>query len=254
MNYPHGHNFNYRQLRPSQIKVDPLYQRPLDVKRVERIAAEFNGDTFNEPKVSYRDGIFWCWDGQHGIAAWRKLNGGKDEPLVCKVYTDMTWADECEAFMRQNGIAKDPTTNEKLRAAANKGDESVLDMVAKANLAGFVVDWKKAQTPTRIVATGALYRAYKTLGGDAYLDMMTAIHDAWYGDQDAVSYQIISGMTGFYKSYYGRFKREDLVKALRKIKPAEIIRDGRANSRRPNTYMVEILRRYNSKRRYKLEA
>ena len=49
MIYPKGHEFEYKVLKPSQMKTDPLYQRPLDIKRVEKIAKEFNGDIFNNP-------------------------------------------------------------------------------------------------------------------------------------------------------------------------------------------------------------
>lgn len=253
MKYPNGHEFEYRDLRPSQTCIDPLYQRPLDEKRVAKIAKEFNGDLFNEPKVSYRDGKYWVFNGQHSIAAWRYLHGGEDKLVHCKVFKGMTWRDECEAFMEQNGISKDPTTNEKLNAAYNSKNPDVVDMVEKCKLCGFVVDFKNSKTPTRIVATTALFRAYKTLGGEAFLDMMTAIKEAWYGDMDAVSQQIISGMTAFYKTYYGNFKREYFVNSMKKKSPAEIIRDGKSHTYRPNTYAREIVAAYNKKRRYKLD-
>ena len=103
MKYANGHEFEMRQLRPSQIRCDPLYQRELDIRRVDKIVKEFNGDTFNEPKVSYRDGVYWVFDGQHTIAAWRKYHNGEDKLINCKVFKGMTWIDECEAFIRQNG-------------------------------------------------------------------------------------------------------------------------------------------------------
>lgn len=253
MIYPNGHQFEYKVLRPSDMKVDPLYQRPLDMKRVERIAKEFNGDTFNEPKVSYRDGTYWIFDGQHSVAAWKKIHKNTDSPLTCKVFRGMTWLDECEAFIRQNGYDKDPTTNEKLRAAYNSNDPDVTDMVSKAELCGFTVDFVISKTPTRIIATSALIKAYKMLGAEAFLDMMTAIRDSWYGDIDAVSQQIISGMAVFYKTYWGNFERSALVNKLKTVKPAQIIRDGKAFTARRNTYSHEICKLYNVKRRNRLD-
>ena len=44
MKYPNGHEFEFVKLRPSQIRIDELYQRELDTKRVDRIAAEFDGE------------------------------------------------------------------------------------------------------------------------------------------------------------------------------------------------------------------
>lgn len=253
MIYPKGHEFEYKVLKPSQLKVDPLYQRTLDMKRVERIAKEFNGDIFNEPKVSFRDGAYWIFNGQHSVAAWKKVHNNTDKPLTCKVYRGMTWLDECEAFVLQNGIKKDPTTNEKLRAAYNSNDPDVTDMVEKSALCGYTVDFAVSKTPTRIVATSALIKSYKTLGAEAFLDMMTAIRDAWYGDVDAVSVQIISGMTTFYKTYRGFFERDALVNNLKRIKPAEIIRNGKSFQARKNTYSQEICKVYNNKRRNRLD-
>lgn len=249
MIYPKGHEFEYKVLRPSQLKVDPLYQRMLDMRRVEKISKEFNGDIFNEPKVSYRDGVYWIFNGQHSVAVWKKIHNNEDKPIMCKVFRGMTWLEECEAFICQNGLDKDPTTNEKLKAAFNSNDPDVTDMVAKSELCGYTVDFNVYKTPTRIVATSALIRSYKTLGGDAFLDMMTVIRDAWYGDMDAVSVQILTGMTTFFKTYLGCFDRDALAAKLRTVKPSEIIRNGKAFTARKNTYAQEICKYYNVKRR-----
>ena len=253
MRYPNGHEFEMKLLYPSQIKYNPLYQRELDAKKVKKIAEQFDGDLFNEPKVSYRDGTYWCFNGQHSIAAWKIYHKNQDKPVNCKVFKGMTWLEECDAFVKQNGISSDPTTNQKLRAAFNSSDPDVIDMVEKAQLCGFVVDFSSSKTPTRIVATSSLFRAYKQLGGVKYLDMLTAIKEAWYGDMDAVSKQIIGGMTTFYKAYYGNFRNEDLIKSLKRITPAEIIRNGKGYTNRSNTYTREIVKTYNNKRKNRLD-
>ena len=255
MKYPKGHEFEYRQLRPSQIRCDPLYQRELDMKRVDAIVREFNGDLFNEPKVSYRDGVYWVFNGQHSIAAWRKLHGGEDKVLVCKCFKGMTWIDEKDAFVLQNGISKDPTTNQKLRAAFNSKEPDVVDMVDRATLCGFVVDFSSSKMPTRIVATNTLFRAYKLLGAEAYYDMLLAIKEAWYGDMDAVSQQVLTGMMGVYDKFYGEFpfNHDELVKSIKRISPAEIIRNGRSSRGRTNTYAREIVAAFNKNRRYRFD-
>lgn len=253
MKYWKGHEFDFVNLRPSQIKVDPLYQRPLDQKRVAQIVKEWNGDLVNEPKVSYRDGQYWIFNGQHTTAAWQHLYRGMDKPILCKVYKGMTWLEECEAFMEQNGLSKDPTTNEKLNAAFNSKNPDVVDMVEKCALCGFVVDFRNSKTPTRIVATGALFRAYKRLGGETFLDMMTAIKEAWYGDMDAICAQIITGLSTFYKTYDGNFTREKLVASLKGVTPSKIIARGKNDTKRSNTYTREIVREYNKKKKYRLD-
>lgn len=44
------------------------YQRHLNANRVKRIAAEFDERIANAPKVSYRDGHYYVFDGQHPAA------------------------------------------------------------------------------------------------------------------------------------------------------------------------------------------
>ena len=251
MKYPNGHEFEYRFLRPSQIQVDPMYQRRLDTTRVDKIAKDFNGDTFNEPKVSNRDGQYWVFDGQHTLAAWRKMCG-EDKPIYCKVFKGMTWLDECKRFIVQDGYDKDPTINDKLNAAYEAREADAVGMVKGAELVGFSVNFKSNKNNKAIVAVGALYKAYIRLGADVYVDMLTAIRDAWQFDPDSVCAQIINGMCMFYKTYVGNFKRADLVNSLRLVSPAQIIREGRTLHIK-NGFAREIVKSYNKNRKRKLD-
>ena len=44
--------------------------------------------------VSFRDGHFYVVDGQHRIAAMKKMNGGKDVMVNCIIHTGMIYEDE----------------------------------------------------------------------------------------------------------------------------------------------------------------
>ena len=93
-----------------------LYQRGVERKRVELIAAHFNEYVANEPKVSFRNGQFIVTDGQHTIEGRILRNGGKDLPILCKVYTGMTVEQEALLFAEQNGFSAPLTAGIKLRA------------------------------------------------------------------------------------------------------------------------------------------
>ena len=67
-----------------------IYQRGVQRKRVELIAADFNEYVANEPKISFRNGKYYVVDGQHTIEARILRNGGRALPILCKVYTGMT--------------------------------------------------------------------------------------------------------------------------------------------------------------------
>ena len=252
MRYPNGHEFEYKYLRPSQIEIDPLYQRRLRTAVVDNIVKEFNGDTFNEPKVSNRDGKYWVFDGQHTLAAWRKMNGNEDKPIYCKVFKGMTWLDECKRFIVQDGFGGDPNINEKLNAGYESRDPDVVGMVKGAELVGFKVSFKNNKANKTICAVSALFKAYNKLGADAYVEMLTAIRDTWQFDPDSVSAPIINAMSTFFKTYGGNFKRGDLVNSLKRITPMQIIREGRTLRMR-NGFAREIVKSYNKGRKYKLD-
>lgn len=78
-----------------------LYQRGVQRKRVEMIAADFNEYVANEPKVSFRNGRYYVVDGQHTIEGRILRNGGKDLPILCKVYTGLTMEQEALFFAEQ---------------------------------------------------------------------------------------------------------------------------------------------------------
>lgn len=249
MRNPSGHEYEYRSLNPFDLVSDPLYQRPINMKRVEKIVREFNGDVFNEPKVSFRDGKYYVFNGDHSVAAWKKIFPDGKTLLNCKVFYGMTWQDECDAFIIQNGISKDPTTNEKLRAAYNVGKPDVVDMVHRAEMSGYIVDFGNAKTADRIVATSSLYKAYKLLGPDQYTEMLRTIKSAWNGETDAISNHIILGLSKVYKVYDGEFTNDSMTNCLRKVAPIVIIRDGKniGGSNR-NAYALAIVKQYNKKR------
>lgn len=77
-----------------------IYQRGVQRKRVELIAADFNEYVANEPKISFRNGKYYVVDGQHTIEARILRNGGRALPILCKVYTGMTMQQESPALFR----------------------------------------------------------------------------------------------------------------------------------------------------------
>ena len=72
------------------LEIPAEYQRKLNIPNVEKMSAEFTELIANPPKVSYRDGHYFVFDGQHTIVTRRAMNGGQDLPIICKVYEGLT--------------------------------------------------------------------------------------------------------------------------------------------------------------------
>ena len=122
-----------------------LYQRGVERKRVELIAAHFNEYVANEPKVSFRNGQFIVTDGQHTIEGRILRNGGKDLPILCKVYTGMTVEQEALLFAEQNGFSAPLTAGIKLRAKVVGGDAISKAFLAATNRVGLSLNYDSQQ-------------------------------------------------------------------------------------------------------------
>ena len=200
-----------------------LYQRGIQRKRVELIARDFNEYTANDPKVSFRNGRYYVTDGQHTIEARILRNGGKDLPILCKVYTGLTMQQEALFFAEQNGHAAPLTAGIKLRAKVVGEDAPSVAFLAATNRVGLDFNYDSLQ---RLIVA------------------------AWEGKPDSFRASVLRGMMHFMELYHGEFSEERLIRALRSVHPMEIYRSGMDNpAKLPGwkKYVFPIYMAYNGK-------
>lgn len=130
-------NYEYKKLNTRDISVDGLYQRDLSAAKVKKIVREFNPYLVNAVKVSFRDGKYYVFDGQHTIAGIKAKHKGADCQIDCKVFYGLTRLDEMELFILQNGASSTVATREKFRALYNNGDPEITSLVKLTEKAGF---------------------------------------------------------------------------------------------------------------------
>ena len=70
--------FDYQMVNSALLIPCAEYQRVLHVEKVAHIAENFSEYVANEPKVSFRDGRFYIFDGQNTVEARRTCNGGME--------------------------------------------------------------------------------------------------------------------------------------------------------------------------------
>lgn len=116
--------FEFKEISTNNIRAAD-YQRIPDMDRVKDIASKFDWNLVNPVKVSFRDGAYWNFDGDHTVLACKEHNGGKDLSVWCKVYHGMTYEDEAYYFAMQNGKSKDPKLNETLFATQKTGERFI---------------------------------------------------------------------------------------------------------------------------------
>ena len=229
-----------------------VYQRDVYRKRVELIASHFNEYTANEPKVSFRNGKYYVVDGQHTIESRILCNGGKELPILCKVYTGLTMQQEALFFAEQNGYSAPLTAGIKLRAKVVGGD-AVSEAFVEANKqVGLVVDYTQQAGVYRIGCIGTALRLYNQMGEKIYCETMRLIVAAWEGSPDSLRAAVLKGMMHFVELYHGEFNEERLIRALHGIHPMDIYRTGQNNpAKLPGwkKYVFPIYMAYNGKGR-----
>ena len=222
-------------------------------KRVELIARDFNEYTANEPKVSFRNGRYYVTDGQHTIEARILRNGGKDLPILCKVYTGLTMQQEALFFAEQNGHAAPLTAGIKLRAKVVGEDALSMAFLAATNRVGLDFNYDSLQlSDYRISCVGTALKLYNQMGEKIYCEALRLIVDAWEGKPDSFRAAVLKGVMYFVEVYHGEFNEERLIRALRSVHPMEIYRTGMDNpAKLPGwkKYVFPIYAAYNGKSR-----
>ena len=161
------------------------YQRVLHVEKVAHIAENFSEYVANEPKVSFRDGRFYIFDGQNTVEARRTCNGGKDVTIRCKVFYGLTKEDEATLFAIQTGNATCLTADERLRANLVAENPDALYFVGITSNAGVEFAYDGIRAPWKIYCIETAYELYKQYGCERYVEMLHIINEAWKGNVDS---------------------------------------------------------------------
>ena len=204
------------------------YQCELNPRRVRKIAAAFDPRLLNPPKVSYRNGRYYVFDGQHTIAALKLLNGGQDLMIRCFVYTGLTESEEALLFAQQTGESAKLTPGARMRAMIYGGDPEAIAFQEATKEVGLRLDFTQRRGKLRIACIGTAFEEFKRLGPDLYKEALSLIVEAWHGDHESLRSETIQGVARFVELYYGEYDRKRLVIRLSRVDPLTIYREGRA--------------------------
>lgn len=236
------------------LEVPAEYQRKLNIPKVEKMSAEFTEQIANPPKVSYRDGRYFVFDGQHTIVTRRAMNGGQDLPIICKVYYGLTQEEEAILFSKQTGVSAPLTAGAKLRAALFGKDAEAIAFLNATESTGLQLGLDHYRAPWKITCIQTAFDEYKTYGADLYKEALTMLARGWEGDPDSLRSGILRSMVRFVALYRGEYDPERLVRRLHTIHPMTLVRDEKSLSGTVSyKYMMLILRTYNgTSRRFDL--
>lgn len=246
--------YEEKVINSAYLEIPAEYQRKLNIPNVEKMSAEFTELIANPPKVSYRDGHYYVFDGQHTIVTRRAMNGGADLPIICKVYTGLTEEEEAILFSKQTGVSTPLTAGAELRAALVGKDAESIAFLNATESTGLQLGLDNYRAPWKIICIRTAFKEYKTYGADLYKEALTMLARGWEGDPDSLRSGILRGMVRFVALYQGEYDPERLVKRLHTVHPMTLVRDEKSLSGTVSyKYMMLILRTYNgSSRRFNL--
>lgn len=240
-------DFEYKQINTKQLIIPTEYQRALCMDRVKKIVANFDENLVNPIKVSYRNGKFYVFDGQHTVAVLKLRNGNDDLLVPCKIYRGLSKEEEAKLFVEQTGLSRKVDCLAKYKALYISKDEDVVNMIKLTELTGLYIDFIKSRLPNRITAVSKAFKIYKD-NKENYVDILKLIKDTWDGDVESLRTEILGGVQCFYNRYKSKYDRNRFVKQLSIVSPKTIIREGKVYSEGGDIRFARcILAAYNKK-------
>lgn len=206
------------------------YQRDVDQKEVAYIVSNFDPHKFGIIKVSFRNGKYFVYDGQHRIAAFKVLNGNQDGIVKCEVHYGLTYEDEAKYFAEQYLGSKNVNIVYRWRALYEAKEDPVYSIVNSVRAIGIDVKFSKVKSANRIIAFKQLNDIWEKLGSDKTLKILSLLKKAWETDENAFDGNIILGMREFFCTYMNEIKEETFVKQMKKTTPSQIVIEGKKDS------------------------
>lgn len=229
------------------LKIDSLtndkYQRVINYPRVNRIVEEFDERRFDPITVSIRDGARYVLDGQHRLAALKRLGMAH---VPSRILRGLTIQEEAEIFVKQGDLRRGLSSFEKHQAAVIWGEETAIAIENLLTRLGLRV--VKAQSAAYGVSSIASLNEIAKKDGVATLEkILSLLIDTWAGSSDSLQKVMIQGIRELYAGY-PEMEQKKFVKQLKKVDPAVIIREGKSVLTGRSTYegyVQALLKHYN---------
>jgi len=227
------------------------YQRPVRDWKVNKLVREWDERLVDPVTVSLRDGKLYLVDGQNRVAAMRRMNGGKDLMVVCRMHYGLTYEKEAELCWKLDQAKSRLTLAQAINALKESGtDAEIMEILRLMDRNGF--EWalnKAIPGDYEIRATRAVLSAYRLLGQDAFDRLLRLLAGAWHGAPSSLKGGFISGMALFVKTYEADLVDRTAIKRLANIDPEEVIRRGKTDfstNRAALRYARVLWKKYNS--------
>ena len=208
------------------LRVNPAYQRFLNMTWAQTIADEFNTDLVEVLQVSFRDGQYWIIDGQHTTIGIRIRFKDENYPVVCKIYYGLTVKEEAEMFYLFNKCKKPMNAASMLKAQLFYGDSEVTEFFKLTRDAGFVIDpVKRMSCQYGIAAVSTARNIYRCLGPERYTRMLNLLRSTWQGMRWSLTQKMLSAMSAFLATFEDQLDDQLFIGKLKKVSESELFNE-----------------------------
>ena len=199
-----------RTLPLNMLRIDTNYQRDLNLSRVRYIVNNFDPDLVGIPQVSYRDGMFFVFDGQHTIKALGLLKNDPAYPIVCKVYYGLSGEEEAGLFHKFNTSRTPINAISIIKAQAAYGDEKIKSFLQCTKSAGFIIDPTKPRNCRYgIRAVRTALNCFSSLGAENYKFMLDLLRRTWRGERWSLNQNMLNAMELLLRVFWHELHRVD---------------------------------------------
>ena len=226
------------------------YQRPVRDRKVNKLIREWDESLLDPVTVSLRDGKLYLVDGQNRVAAMRRMNGGKDLMVTCRMHYGLTYEAEAELCWKLDHAKSRLTLAQSLTTLKESGTDAEVSTILRLmddNGFKWALD-KMVPGEYEIRAARAVLSAYRLLGQDAFDRLLRLLAGAWHGAPCSLKGGFISGLALFVKTYETELVDRTAIKRLANIDPEEVVRRGRTDfstNRASLRYARVLWKKYN---------
>ena len=241
----------YMQTAIMNVSIDAIkmdkYQRTVNMAKVRHIALNYDVDRDRPVEVSYRDGEYYCFDGQHRVAVHKMLG---DTQVLAQVHFGLTFDDECRLFAEQHENEQTVSIRDRWNAAVYAGDKSpqTKEIILTCAKMGYSISTEHVMRKRTFSCVRELTKIHQRHGVNGLKTMLFVIDTAWKDQPNNTHHDIVAGLGKIMDTYaLGDTEWNRLRDKLSKTTPQEFLRkantaNGRGGKRAAKA-MVEI---YNS--------
>ena len=165
------------RLNINLIKMADYQRKPSDAV-VKKMIAEYDPDRDRPVELSYRDGAYWCFDGQHRTQAHKLM---RNDTILAQVHFGLTYEQEAALFAKQHENERKVSTRDLWSAAVKAGKEypEVQKIISICEKEGFVVQAHSDPHPNIISCLRVIQQMFNKHGEQGLKDVLFVIKTAW---------------------------------------------------------------------------